>query len=156
MSDLIIGDTPSQLGQISAANAIIVDGNVVTRDDYIALRDAVYPYGCRADWFDFEKGSALSRPPVGSIVSVYGKSVKVIAHELTSYSVFDNVIAVVFSSRDDNGLISLGFETNIVNIKPVDFEGVDKLPLNNELSDFYGISADESCKALMKTNIKFY
>jgi hypothetical protein len=34
---MIIGDTPAQLGQIEAADAMMIDGRVVTRDDYRAL-----------------------------------------------------------------------------------------------------------------------
>lgn len=34
---MIIGDTPQQLGQIEAADAMLIDGKIVTRDDYRAL-----------------------------------------------------------------------------------------------------------------------
>lgn len=34
---LVIGDTPAQLGQIEAADAMMIDGKIVTRDDYRAL-----------------------------------------------------------------------------------------------------------------------
>lgn len=34
---MIIGDTPQQLGQIEAADAMLIDGTIVTRDDYRAL-----------------------------------------------------------------------------------------------------------------------
>lgn len=32
-----VGDTPAQLGQIEAADAMMIDGKIVTRDDYRAL-----------------------------------------------------------------------------------------------------------------------
>ncbi len=32
-----IGDSPAQLGQIEAADAMMIDGKIVTRDDYRAL-----------------------------------------------------------------------------------------------------------------------
>ena len=34
---MIIGDTPAQLGQIEAADAMMIDGKIVTRDDYRAM-----------------------------------------------------------------------------------------------------------------------
>lgn len=34
---MIIGDTPAQLGQIKAADAMMIEGKIVTRDDYRAL-----------------------------------------------------------------------------------------------------------------------
>jgi hypothetical protein len=37
MSKLIIGDTPQQLGQIEGADAMMIDGKVVTKADYLAL-----------------------------------------------------------------------------------------------------------------------
>lgn len=38
---MIIGDTPAQLGQIEAADAMMIDGKVVMRDDYRALKAQV-------------------------------------------------------------------------------------------------------------------
>jgi len=38
---MIIGDTPAQLGQIKAADAMMIDGKIVTRDDYRALTATV-------------------------------------------------------------------------------------------------------------------
>lgn len=37
MEQIKLGDTPEQLGQITAADAMMVDGKIVTRDDYRAL-----------------------------------------------------------------------------------------------------------------------
>jgi hypothetical protein len=37
MKEIIIGDTPAQLGQIEAAHAMMIDGKVVTKADYLAL-----------------------------------------------------------------------------------------------------------------------
>lgn len=38
---MLIGDTPAQLGQIEAADAMMIDGKIVTRDDYLALAATV-------------------------------------------------------------------------------------------------------------------
>ena len=37
MSKLIIGDKPAQLGQIEAADAMMIGGKIVTKADYLAL-----------------------------------------------------------------------------------------------------------------------
>ncbi|WP_396180167.1 hypothetical protein [Flavobacterium sp.] len=37
MKELVIGDTPAQLGQIQAADAMMIDGKVVAKADYLAL-----------------------------------------------------------------------------------------------------------------------
>jgi hypothetical protein len=118
MKELIIGDTPEQLGTIESAGAFLVDGMVVTRSDYIALRNRVPPPSCSGDWFDHVKKQIITRPPVGAMININGVTAKVIAHERTTYSVFEEVIAVVFSSRDSDGVLNLGFEVNLANITP--------------------------------------
>jgi hypothetical protein len=37
MKEIVIGDTPEQLGQIEAADAMMIDGKIVTKADYLAL-----------------------------------------------------------------------------------------------------------------------
>lgn len=158
MNNLIIGDTPSQLGQVTAADAIIVDGKVVTRDDYIALRNMVYPYSCSDEWFNFENGEYLCAPPIGSIVNVNGRKVKVISYEKTSIGGLQDVIAAIFSSKNDDGSLSLGFEVNMAKVKPVNFnETLVKASTSNSLESYeLCLSEEEISKILMKTNIEYY
>lgn len=120
MKELVIGDTPGQLGTIEAAGAFLVDGMVVTRSDYIALRNRLPPPSCCGDWFDYGKNQIITRPPVGTMININGITVRVIAHERTTYGAFEEVVAVVFSFRDSGGVLNLGFEVNLANITPAD------------------------------------
>ena len=55
MKEIVIGDTPAQLGQIKAASAMMIDGKVVTKADYLALAAQVEvlrrELQSAADWF---------------------------------------------------------------------------------------------------------
>lgn len=62
MAGLIIGDTPEQLGKITAADAIIVDGKIVTKADYLALSAQVGVLKAAAQQLSFEIAHDPSEP----------------------------------------------------------------------------------------------
>jgi len=40
MKEIVIGDTPAQIGQIEAADAMMIGGKVVTKADYLLASPA--------------------------------------------------------------------------------------------------------------------